>query len=126
LAGLIDKRRAAGGQVPEAWFKRGQQVAVEAKLADEAATYSRWLLGEANTLENWRRAFQVVALLNTVDEHSSLDLLRLMRQTGALEQRQQFVTYVDAAARNGLPSEVLAVLKDGVAKGVYSAGDQFY
>lgn len=126
LAGLIDKRRAAGGQVPEGWFKRGQQVAVEAKLADEAATYSRWLLGEANTLENWRRAFQVVALLNTVDEHSSLDLLRLMRQTGALEQRQQYVTYVDTAARNGLPSEVLAVLKDGVAKGIYNAGDQFY
>jgi len=126
LAGLIEKRRAAGGQVPEGWLRRGQAVAFEARLADEAASYSRMLLTDFNTPENWKRAFQVVSQLNRGDEHSSLDLLRLMRLTGALDQRQQFVTYVDAAAKNGLPSEVLAVLADGVAKGIYSPGDQFY
>src|SRR5690606_31233188 len=101
LADLIDKRRAAGGEVPEAWFKRGQAVAFEARLADEASAYSRMLLSGFNTPDNWRRAFQVVSQLNRVDEQSSLDLLRLMRATGTLDQRQQFVTYVDTAARNG-------------------------
>ena len=126
LAGLIDKRRASGGQVPESWLKRGQAVAVEAKLADEAAAYSRMLLADHASQDNWRRAVSVVAMLNRMDEQGQLDLLRLMRATDTLEQRQQYAEYVETASRNGLPNEVLAVLDHGVSKGVYDPNDGYY
>jgi predicted Zn-dependent protease len=125
LADLIEKRRAAGEQVPEAWYRRGQAIAFEARMAAEAADYSQKLLNAYNTPENWKRAFQVMQS-TPVDDQASLDLLRLMRVTGALDQRQQYVNYVEMATRAGLPSEVLSVLADGVAKGSFSAGDQFY
>lgn len=126
LAGLIDQRRAAGGEVPEAWLKRGQAVAVEAKLADEANRFSHMLLTDYQTVDNWRRAVAVVTLLNRMDEQSQLDLLRLMRATDTLDQPQQYSQYVEAASRSGLPNEVLAVLQHGVSKGVYRPSDNFY
>jgi tetratricopeptide (TPR) repeat protein len=125
LSGLIEKRRAAGQQVPEAWYRRGQAIAYEAKLGAEAADFSQQLLNAYTTPDNWKRAFQVLQATPT-DDQASLDLLRLMRVTGALDQRQQFVNYVDVATKAGLPSEVLAVLAEGTAKGAFNAGDQFY
>lgn len=126
LAGLIEKRRAAGEQIPEAWYRRGQAIAFEAKLAAEAADYSQKLLNAYNTPENWKRAFQVMSQVSTVDDQASLDVLRLMRVTGALEQRQQYVSYVEMATRAGLPGEVLSVLSEGVAKGAFNTADGFY
>jgi tetratricopeptide (TPR) repeat protein len=125
LAGLIDKRRAAGEQVPEAWYRRGQAIAYEAKLAAEAADYSQKLLNAYNTPDNWKRAFQVLQA-TPADDQATLDVLRLMRVTGALDQRQQYVSYVEMATRAGLPSEVLAVLAEGVSKGAFNSGDGFY
>jgi tetratricopeptide (TPR) repeat protein len=126
LTGLIDQRRAAGGQVPEAWLKRGQAIAVEAQLVDQADVYSRMLLAEHASHDNWRRAVAVVSLLNRMDEQGQLDLLRLMRATDTLEQRQQYAEYVETASRSGLPNEVLAVLEHGLAKGIYTSSDEFY
>jgi tetratricopeptide (TPR) repeat protein len=125
LAGLIEKRRAAGQQVPEAWYRRGQAIAFEAKLATEAAEYSQQLLNAYNTPDNWKRAFAVLQA-TPADDQASLDLLRLMRVTGALDQRQQYINYVDVATKAGLPSEVLAVLADGVSKGAFNTADGFY
>lgn len=125
LAGLIEQRRAAGQQVPEAWYRRGQAIAFEAKLAAEAADYSQQLLNAYNTPDNWKRAFQVLQA-TPADDQASLDLLRLMRVTGALDQRQQYVNYVDVATKAGLPSEVLAVLAEGVSKGAFNTADGFY
>lgn len=126
LADLIDKRRTAGADVPESWLRRGQAVAVEAKLADQANSYSNMLLSDYGSVENWRRAVQVIAMLNAMDEQSTLDLLRLMRVTGTLDQRQQYAEYVETAAKNGLPNEVLGVLADGLSKGAFEANDGYY
>jgi tetratricopeptide (TPR) repeat protein len=126
LSGLIDQRRAAGSQVPEAWLKRGQAIAFEAKLADQANAYSQMLLAEHASQDNWRRALAVVTLLNPMDEQGQLDLLRLMRATDTLEQRQQYAEYVETASRSGLPNEALAVLEHGLAKGIYTSSDDYY
>ena len=126
LSGLIERRRAVGSAVPEAWLKRGQAIAFEAKLADQANAYSQMLLADYASHDNWRRAVAVVSLLNPIDGQGQLDLLRLMRATDTLEQRQQYAEYVETASRSGLPNEALAVLEHGLAKGIYTSSDDFY
>jgi len=126
LADLIDRRKAAGQAIPEAWYHRGLAMAYEAKLAEQGNDYARRMLAANVNNDNWLRAFTVVSTLNKLDEQGQLDLLRLMMATDTLKERYQYQEYLNTAAKNGLPNEVLSVLKYGVGKGAFGTGDPIY
>jgi tetratricopeptide (TPR) repeat protein len=126
LADLIDKRKAAGQQIPDAWLHRGLAMAYEAKLTAEGNDYAKRLLANNINNDNWLRAFTVVATLNKLDEASQLDLLRLMMATDALKEKYQYQEYLNNTIKAGLPNETLAVLKYGVGKGAFAQTDPIY
>lgn len=114
LGDLMAAEKAAGKPIPEAWIKRGLATAYTAKMNVEsnewALTYARDYPSEAS----WGDAIAIAINTGSYDAPAMLDLLRLARKTGTLRTREQYLEYVDAADARKLPSEVIAVLDDGV------------
>lgn len=126
LGNLIQTRKAAGQTVPDAWLLRGLKVAYEGNLVQQANDFSALLVRNNPTPQNWVNGLQVVNALNKLDPQAELDLLRLMRETGALKQKQEFAAYVDAADPRRMANEVLAVIEEAVAAGAFTKQDAFY
>lgn len=126
LSGVIKQEQAAGKAIPSEWLRRGLQVAYQAKLAPQANEYAAMLAANQPTAENWKAALQVIGALNQLDGDGELDLLRLMRQTGTLKDKRDYLAYVNAADPRRMANEVLAVLDEGVKAGALSTSDAAY
>lgn len=126
LSDLIKQEQAAGRKPPTNWLLRGLQVSYQAKLAPQATEYSTLLLQTEPTDKHWLAALQVIRALNPLDQQSQLDLLRLMRATGSLKDRGDYVEYVQSADPRRMAGEVLAVLDEGVKAGAFTTSDSLY
>lgn len=126
LAQVVDKRKAAGQEVPESWLVRGLQVSYQARLADQAVEWSSRLVSQNPNPTNWQRALQVVNSLATLDPQAQLDLLRLMLTTDAMKERAEFVAYIEAADPRIMANEVARVLAAGVQNGAFTTGEEYY
>ena len=123
LSDIIKSDEAAGRKAPNAWLLRGLQMAYKGRLAPQATEYSTMLVRDYPSQQSWINSLQVIRAINAFDSDSQLDLLRLMRVTGALKERGDYAKYVDAADPRRMAGEVLAVLDEGVKAGVFPAGD---
>ncbi len=126
LSSLIQRRNAAGQQVPANWYLRGLKVAYENRMAPQAESFAQMLVSHDPTPTNWQGALQVVNAVSGLDSDGRLDLYRLMRQTGALKAKQDYLGYIDAADPQKLSNEVLPVLDEAVKAGVLTTSDPFY
>jgi len=121
-----EARTAAGGQVPETWLLKGLQSAYDQNLSSEAVEISNLLLKSYPTERNWMNSLQVINAMNDFQPQQQLDLLRLMRETGALSDRSEYVRYIEAADPRIMSNEVNAVLDEAVSSGQLSTGDTYY
>jgi hypothetical protein len=126
LRDVVDRRAAAGQNVPENWLLRGLRVAYEGNLPDQATEFSAQLVSQYPTERNWLQSLQVVDAMNSLEPQAQLDLLRLMMTTGALTERREFVNYIEAADVRVMSNEVLRVLQRGIEAGVFAADDTYY
>jgi hypothetical protein len=126
LKGVIERQKAAGQAVPEAWFVRGLKVAYDARLNDKAAEWAAMLVASAPSPTNWQRGLQVVNAVSELDAQARLDMLRLMLATNALTNRQEYEGYIAAADPRIMANEVARVLEAGVQAGVWTSGDAYY
>lgn len=125
LAGAINARKAAGQSVEEDWIRRGLAVAYGASMKEQAQQYASLYVSEFPSETSWRDA--VAILLNTggYENPAILDLLRLGRRAGTLNDGRLYMEYVDAADYRRLPAEVVAVIDEGKSKGLLPADDQY-
>jgi tetratricopeptide (TPR) repeat protein len=123
LSNLIQKRAAAGQQVPENWYRRGLKVAYESKLGPQAADFATMLVSKYPSPDNWQGALQVVNAVGQLDDASKLDLFRLMRETGGLKDQHDYLAYAFDADPMKLSHEVVDVLDEGVKAGVLNASN---
>lgn len=126
LSGVIKQEQSAGRKAPDDWLLRGLQVAYKSKLAPQAADYTAMLVKNDPTPKNWMSGLQVINAINPFDPQAQLDLLRLMRLTGSLSQRAEYVQYIQDADPRRSAGEVLEVLDEGVKAGALTTGDQVY
>ena len=119
---------SSGATLDENMFLVGLQKTYSANLAAESLRASTMLVTAYPTSENWKKSLQVMNELAELDEQAQLDLLRLMRTTGAMSQRQEYVRYIENADPRIMANEVLEVLAEGVAAGHFSTndGDNYY
>jgi tetratricopeptide (TPR) repeat protein len=126
LADAIKQEEAAGRKVPTQWLLRGLQVAYQAKLAPQATEYSTMLVRNDPSQQNWLNSLQVIRAVAPFDTQGQLDMLRLLRKTGALKDRNDYVEYVQSADPRRMAGEVLAVLDEGVKAGAFTTSDPVY
>lgn len=126
LTDLANTRMAAGETVPERYLLRGLQEAYDMDLAAEAVDVSEMLLKAYPSEQNWINSLQVIGALVEFEPAARVDLLRLMRLTGSLTQRQEYVRYIEDLDPRIMGNEVLAVLQLGLENEVFTSDDGYY
>jgi hypothetical protein len=124
---VVKSYEAKGQKAPEDFYKYA--VGNLYKTSDRAATLDwvkRWLAAYPTTA-NWRNAIFVFGFQGPtaaqLDKANKVDLYRLMRTTGSLADRGDYLEYAQYALDLGLPDEAKAVIAKGEADGKFTASD---
>ena len=125
LQQAIAQQKAQGLPVDEQWYRRGVTVSYENEIVPTVYDFVVMWIGDYPTPANWRDAVNVTRNLNTFNNQEILDLFRLSRKVGALQEASDYDYYVEAADPRRLPREVKDVIDAGMAAGVVSSGNLF-
>jgi len=117
LKKAIELEKAAGKAPPAAWLERGFTIAYVSGSPD-APEWSKLNLIASPTGKNWSNLLRTFQDTNkTITRGENLDLLRLMRQTGAFQSDGAYGEYIDIASKSGLLGEVKSTIEEGRAAG---------
>jgi hypothetical protein len=119
----INKARASGAKPSDGALRTALQAAYDAKQVGPATDLSAQLVEYYPTTASWTSAFQVVRALNRLGVQENLDLMRLMARTGALNSRNDYLSYIQDADPRRSPGEALKIIDQGVSSGKLSASD---
>ncbi len=117
---LIAATLAAGAKPVENIYTRAVSVANDAKLPVAAELGRAWVAAYPGP-DSWRNSIALYQNANRPDVAGTLDLLRLMRATGAMSTTSHYSLYSTAAADQGNYGEAQAVIDEGLAKNVFTA-----
>ena len=125
LQQAIAGRKAQGLTVDQQWYRRGVTVAYENSVVPTVYDFLTMWVNDYPSQDNWRDAVNVARNLNTFNNQEILDLFRLGRKVGALQDSSDYDYYVEAADARRLPREVKDVIDEGMASGVVTTGNMF-
>ncbi|MEO7654831.1 MAG: tetratricopeptide repeat protein, partial [Sphingomicrobium sp.] len=117
---LIAATIATGVKPSEPVYKRAVSIANEAKLPVSVELASSWVVAYPSPV-SWSNAIALYQNVNKPDVEGSLNLLRLLRATGAMSSPAHYSLYSTAAADQGNYVEAQAVIDEGLAKNVFTA-----
>lgn len=120
----IQMQTDSGNPVDPTWISVGLNGAYEANNTEGVARYTAMLIrangADSANISNALRAYQAIGGFDE-DEQATLDLYRLMRAAGALNQSGAAQQYVLFAAMRGLPGEAQAVQNEALAASVITS-----
>ncbi|MDG5751228.1 hypothetical protein P8R33_08935 [Qipengyuania sp. XHP0211] len=125
LSNALEARKAAGGTLEEDWIKRGLAVAYRGDMKAEAIKFANMYVSEFPSETSWRDAIAILLNTGGYDKPATLDLLRLGRRAGTLNDARLYGEYVEAADYRRLPAEVVSVIDEGQSKGFLSENDAY-
>jgi tetratricopeptide (TPR) repeat protein len=123
LQKVVATRVAAGQKPAEALYRRMFEIAYDSKLPNSVEIGRQWVAAYPNAT-SWRNALAVYQNVNKPGVEEVLNLLRLMRATGALSNPADFSLYATAAADQGNYVEAQAVIDEGLSKSAINANDR--
>jgi tetratricopeptide (TPR) repeat protein len=122
----IDMKSRAGQTVDESWYKYALKLSYDGRadpaLAQSALALSRRLVAAYPTPENWRDSLLIFRDTSRLDPAADMDVLRLMRSSGALAGERDWFDLADGLYKAGNYGEAKAVLDDGTAKRMIDPG----
>ncbi len=121
----IQARKAQGLPVDESWYRRGITVSYNNSIVPQVYDMSLAWVADYPSAKNWRDAVNLVRNLNEYEGAEILDLLRLSRKVDALEDKNDYIIYVEVADPRRLPKEVKDVIETGYARGAVSRDDSY-
>ena len=110
----VQARVGAGQKPDEALIKRAVGVAYEAQSPAAVELARQWVAAYPSAA-SWGDAIAIYRNLNHPDVEGTLDLLRLMQVTGALNDPGEYGLFARAAAEQNNFNEAQAVLDAGIA-----------
>ncbi len=117
--------KAQGGTIDEQWYRRGLTVAYNNKVIPQVYDYVSMWISDYPSKTNWRDAVNLTRNLNNFDPQQTLDLLRLARTVKSLEDKQDYILYVETADARRLPKEVKDLIEEAYAAEAVSRDDIF-
>ena len=123
LQKVVATRIAAGQKPPETLYRRMFDIAYDSKLPSSVEIGRQWVAAYPNAT-SWRNALAVYQNVNKPGVEEVLNLLRLMRATGALSNPADFSLYATAAADQGNYVEAQAVIDEGLSRQAINATDR--
>lgn len=122
----IEADRAAGKRPSEELFVRPAQAFQKAKRTNETIDVLTMRVQDYPTPATWRNVLFIILQQSGGDKDLNLDVLRLMRATGAMTERPEYAEYAALAIEAGYPGEVVSVVKHGQSSGVIPKGDSHF
>ncbi|MEM7688094.1 MAG: hypothetical protein AAF291_03655 [Pseudomonadota bacterium] len=116
---------AAGETPEERLYEIAFSVAYREDLRPQVYDYAIKRAQMFPTDENWTNAINVVRVLNDYDDQATLDVLRLSRMAGVMNDKQEYLIYVETADARRLPQEVKEVIEQGYASGAVERDDSY-
>lgn len=117
---IMQKALAAGAtggaKIPENTYKRAFLLAYGAE-SPMSVQFARQWISAYPTAESWRNGLAAYRNLSNLDVDATLDTLRLMRATGALNNSNDFILLAQSAADKANYGEAQAVMDEGIAAG---------
>lgn len=118
----IEASRAAGQRPSDELYVRPIQALQAAKRSDEMLDLMTLRMRDYNQPAVWRQTLFSLLQVNP-DKEVGLDVLRLMRATGSMLQRPEYLEYASLATEAALPGEVVSLVKAGRASKVIQTPD---
>lgn len=127
LQATVQQMNASGQKPGEDLYRYGIARANAAKMGPQTMTWLQDYVVAYPTPKNWRDVVVTYGLSSNsiakLDDNQKIDLFRLLRQTRALADQNDYLEYADDVQRRGLPSEASAVIKEGQAAGKIPAAN---
>lgn len=111
LRQAIDIKIQQGETVDEAWYRRGLGIAYNNEVLPETYDWAALWVGKFPSDKNWRDAVNITRNLNEFESPEMLDVLRLAKRVGVLDERDAVTYYVESADARRLPLEVKNVIE---------------
>lgn len=120
----IEAERAAGRVPSEEYYVRPAKALQAAKRTDDLLDILTLRVRDYPQPAIWRNTLYILLQQVGGDKELNLDILRLMRATGAMTERGEYLEYAALATEAGYPGEVVAVVKQGLGAKVFAANDE--
>lgn len=121
----IKSKKNQGQAVDEQWYRRGLTVAYNNQIVPQVYDFVGMWIADYPSSTNWRDAVNLTRNLNEFEPQQILDLLRLSKAAGALQDKQDYILYVEAADARRLPKEVKELIEEAYARNAVSRDDIF-
>ncbi|WP_374526188.1 tetratricopeptide repeat protein [Sphingopyxis sp.] len=119
----IEAAHAAGRIASEDLYVRPAKALQAAKRTDDLLDLLTLRVRDYPQPQIWRNTLYILLQQVGGDKDMNLDILRLMRATGAMTDRGEYLEYAALATEAGYPGEVVAVINEGLAKNVFPKSD---
>ena len=123
LKNAIETRTAQGQDVQEQWYRRGLTVAYNNEVTPEVYEFTSLWIEAFPSSANWRDAVNLTRNLGSYEPQQLLDLLRLAKATDALQDKNDYILYIEAADARRLPQEVKSLIETAYARDAVSRDD---
>lgn len=126
LSDAIADRKAQGQPVDPKWYRRGVSVAYTNEIVPQVYDFvTAWVVDNPEP-QNWRDAVNLTRNLNDFEPAVMLDLLRLGRKLDTLQDKMDYILYIEAADARRLPKEVKDVIDAANASGAIPKGSDTF
>lgn len=119
----IEAAKAAGRAPSETSLRTALQAAYDAKDVAASTEYAAMLAQNYSSPDVWYISISIVRQLAGLSSAQNLDLMRLMRDTGALKEKRDYLEYLEDADPRAYPGESLQIMNEGLAKGALTSAD---
>lgn len=119
----IEASHAAGQVAPEDLYVRPAKALQAAKRTDDLLDLLTLRVRDYPQPQIWRNTLYILLQQVGGDKDLNLDILRLMRATGAMTDRGEYLEYSALATEAGYPGEVVSLIEEGISKNIFPKTD---
>ena len=114
LEKYIQAQTTGGHKAREDVYRLAVQAAFDARSPAANEVAREWLTAYPSA-DSWRNSITIYRALNNPDTESTLDLMRLLQVTNALQSPRDYAAFIQDAAEQNNYNEAQAVLDAGIA-----------
>lgn len=119
----LEAAKAGGARPAETSIRTALQAAYDAKQLAPSTEYGAMLGQYYSSPQSWNSAISVVRQLAALPKKENLDLMRLMHVTGAMNDKRDYLEYLEDVDPRAFPGEAVKIMNDGIAKGKLASAD---
>ncbi|GGB98463.1 hypothetical protein GCM10011494_16200 [Novosphingobium endophyticum] len=119
----LEAAKAGGAKPAETSIRTALQAAYDAKQLAPSTEYGAMLGQYYPSPQSWNSAISVVRQLASLPKKENLDLMRLMYVTGAMQDKRDYLEYIENVDPRAYPGEAVKIMNDGITKGKITASE---